>query len=313
MNRLLASALRYRAWLALALTLLTGGMLTVTLDDGDPNTPPQRIEIKLPAFASTQVVTPSGVTTVTAPTPLVTAARKGLAGHAGSAEPGVVRGDSISPLAAPRQRGCVTRLVGNFSSRHGITPTQIWEHYTVSRNVVGTADVNAIVNLFDNPRFMASSHYVHDAEGNCALIVREVDKAWTQASANPHAISIENIAFGDEPAMIAGAPLRKLGRLHADIAMRWKIPLVRGSVDTRTCAPLRAGVVQHADGGPCAGGHHDIKPFSLRPIIRAARQSFAPLCARRAARRAAGLPILRTTRLARVGLRCGAEGRVRLR
>jgi N-acetyl-anhydromuramyl-L-alanine amidase AmpD len=62
-------------------------------------------------------------------------------------------------------------------------------HYTVSPNRVGWSDVNAVVAEFANPAFQASSNYVIDGEGHCAYIVRESDKAWTQAAANPFAIS----------------------------------------------------------------------------------------------------------------------------
>lgn len=182
----------------------------------------------------------------------------------------------ISPLAAPEQAGCVTRLVGNYSSRYGVRPRQIWAHYTVSRNRPGWDDVNAIVAYFNSPASSASSHYVIDADGNCALIVPETGKAWTQAAANPYAISIEFIAYGDEADLLTAAGYAKAGKVLAAIGRRWDIPLARGAVNTATCTPARPGIVQHADGGACAGGHHDVNPFSVARLIAAAKAAARP-------------------------------------
>lgn len=222
----------------------------------------------------------------------------------------------LAPLAAPEQAGCVTRLVSNFSSRGGVAPRQIWLHYTVSQNRTGWDDVNAIVNLFDRPAFQASSHYVYDFEGHCALIVRESDKAWTQAAANPWAISFEVIASGSESHFVQGAALTKLGGIIKQIGKRWRIPLTRGGVSAN-CSPAQAGIVMHADGGACAGGHNDINPFSLTPIIRAAQNTYKPACRHLATVK--GTPVARTAvnvtrrrNVRRAGLRC-VEGRVRVR
>lgn len=179
----------------------------------------------------------------------------------------------LSPLAAPEQAGCVTRLVANFSSRYGVRPRQIWAHYTVSRNRNGWDDVNAIVGYFNNRASSASSNYVIDAEGNCAYIVRETDKAWTQAAANPYAVSIEHIAYGDEAHLYGPGGRAKTGKVYDAIARRWDIPLTRGGVNTATCVPTAAGIVQHADGGGCAGGHHDVNPFPIGDVIDAARDA----------------------------------------
>lgn len=164
----------------------------------------------------------------------------------------------VTPDAAPAQRGCRTRLVQNFSSRRGVAPRLEVAHYTVSHNVTGWGDVDAIVGLFDQASFQASSNFVIDAEGNCAYIVRTSDKAWTQAAANPVSISIEFVAMGNEGRLSAAA-VAKGARVFADQGRLWKIPARLGSISG--CVVQRGGIVDHAMLGECGGGHHDLKPF----------------------------------------------------
>ena len=177
----------------------------------------------------------------------------------------------VTPNAAPQQRGCLTRLVGNYSSRRGVRPRLFVLHYTVSPNRPGWSDVWAVAGLFDRPSFAASSHYIVDAEGHCAYIVRESDKSWTQAAANPVAISVEIINSGREPSLAGRAGLAKVALIAADAARRWEIPLQRGAV--RGCTVARPGIVQHRDLGPCGGGHVDISPYPIDPVIAAARKA----------------------------------------
>lgn len=162
--------------------------------------------------------------------------------------------------------GCRTLFVQNQSSRNGVRPQQVWLHYTVSHNVPGWADVLAVVHLFDTRSFQASSHFVIDAEGNCAYIVPIENKSWTEAAANPFAVGIEVIDFGNEPTYMGTAGYAKLGQVSLTISQRTGIPIVQGIV--RGCVPIKRGFVQHADGGICSGGHHDINPFSLVQVIR---------------------------------------------
>lgn len=172
---------------------------------------------------------------------------------------------TVSPDAAPVQRGCVSRFVQNFSSRRGVAP-RIWTlHYTVSHNITGWGDVDAIVNLFNTASAQASSNYVIDSEGHCAYIVRESDKAWTQAGGNPYSISVEVIAFGNETRYLAPAGLAKLDEVISDSAARWHIPIRRGAVSG--CVPTRSGIIQHKDWGLCGGGHFDISPFPVDPVV----------------------------------------------
>jgi hypothetical protein len=239
----------------------------------------------------------------------------------------------VTPDAAPQQRGCTTRLVRNFSSRRGVRPRILVAHYTVSRNRPGWSDVWAVVGLFDQAPFQASSTDVIDAEGHCAYIVRESDKAWTQATFNPVSLSIEFVAYGDE-GQLAPAALAKGGGVFAQEAHRWSIPLQLGKVSG--CTVVRPGIVDHSMLGSCGGGHHDIRPFGgdvsdamrLAPLIRAARAAAVPMHAtittadrvacrklnwwRRVGRPAGGRPernaVARRHRLERRHLACTSRG-----
>lgn len=171
----------------------------------------------------------------------------------------------VQPDAAPSQRGCVSRFVRNYSSRRGVRPREWTLHYTVSANRPGWSDVWAIVNLFNTTSAQASSNYVIDSEGHCAYIVRESDKAWTQAGGNPYAISVEVVATGKEHRYLEPAGARKLAMVMSDSLKRWGIPVQRGAVSG--CVPRRAGIIQHRDWGACGGGHFDISPFSVAPVI----------------------------------------------
>jgi len=166
---------------------------------------------------------------------------------------------TVFPDAAPEQRGCTTRLVVNYSSRNGVAPRAFILHYTVSPNVQGWNDVNAVVGIFDRPAYQASSNYVYDGEGNCAYIVRETDKAWTQAAANPWSISVEIIDTGYEKALLPTLTARmKLAMLVSDACYRWKIPIQLGA--SANGLLTRPGIMDHAMLGVAGGGHHDISP-----------------------------------------------------
>lgn len=338
MQRLLALAHRIPPWaLPLLIGLLIGGgAITLTVDDNDPDTPPQKIEVKIPPILKAQVESPQGPVTIEVPTKLAEKVAEdnthadlrdesppGMSDDEVDSQHEAVEDSAakdnlppVSPLAAPTQPGCATKLVSNFSSRGGVAPRQIWMHYTVSRNLPGWTDVNAIVGLFNRPSFQASSSYVYDFEGNCAYIVREVDKPWTQAAGNPWAISFEIIAMGSEPRFVTGKPLTKLGGIIKDIGRRWDIPLVQGRVNS-DCSPGKAGIVQHADGGACAGGHHDIGPFALAPIVRAAQRAYTPACRaihrqRKAQGRLGPTARQRARNVRAAGLKC-VKGHVRQR
>lgn len=188
---------------------------------------------------------------------------------------------AVTPAAAPSQRGCTSRFVRNYSTRRGVAPRVITLHETVSNDIAGWADVNAIGVWFNNPASQASSNYTIDREGHCLYLVRESDKAWAQASANPWVVSFEII----NPAarvrgvhnLIDGAGRARLLAILNDVSKRWDIPLRRAR--NSGCVVTRAGVNDHTSWGACGGGHVDVGPFrnAIDPIISDARK----LCVRR--------------------------------
>jgi hypothetical protein len=177
----------------------------------------------------------------------------------------------VVPDAAPSQAGCQSRFVRNYSSRRGVRPRIFVLHYTVSSNRPGRGDVDVITGLFNTPSFAASSNYVVDDAGNCDYIVRESDKAWTQATFNPVSISVEIIATGREGRLSGPAGYAKLGRIVSDATKRWGIPLQTGAVSG--CTVTRPGIVTHQMLGACGGGHVDISPYSMAPVLAAAKKA----------------------------------------
>lgn len=163
--------------------------------------------------------------------------------------------------------GCRTSFVRNQSSRRGVRPVLQVDHYTVSPNVPGWADVNAVVALFDRASSQASSHFVIDAEGHCAYIVPIEQKSWTEAGGNAFSVGYEIIATGREKVYLPPAGLRKLAAVQKEVARRIGIPMRQGAVSS--CSPVRSGIVQHKDFGICGGGHVDIAPFSISSVVKA--------------------------------------------
>lgn len=290
MNRLTPYLTRRNLRLALALVSALCAALGVSLslvlvDGGSGKT------------VTVQVGGPHGTrtATITVPTAAVDAAQDALDDHQGARsetpdgvpaaqleaareqQDALAQSDQlpiVTPDAAPSQVGCVTRLVQDYSSRRGVRPRLFVLHYTVSPNRPGWSDVNAVVSLFDTPSFQASSNYVIDGEGNCAYIVRESDKAWTQAAANPVSISVEVINTGREPVYAASAGLAKIARVAHDAMKRWGIPFQMGAVSG--CTVVRAGMIDHGMLGACGGGHHDIAPYKVAPVLAAAKALEVP-------------------------------------
>jgi hypothetical protein len=175
-----------------------------------------------------------------------------------------------APLAATSYPGCRSRFVRNQSSRGGVRPRHIVMHYTVSPNRAGRSDVDGITAYFDRASSNASSHFVVDRDGNCNHIVPTYRKAWTQAAANPIAISFEVINTGRESPFMRSRGYARVGYTVARLARQYGIPLRRGGGG---CSGSKRGVVEHFRYGACGGGHHDITPFNLSPIIKRAREA----------------------------------------
>lgn len=195
----------------------------------------------------------------------------------------------VTPDAAPTQRGCLSRFARNYSSRRGVAPRWIVIHETVSPNLPGYRDLLGLLARANDARAQVSWTYNIDRDGLCFYVVRESDKPWTQAAANPFSIGIEVVNSTREFPFMKPAGYRKLGLVVSDAAKRWNIPLALGSA--RNCAPGRAGIISHAMLGPCGGGHVDINSHDnanhdeLRKIIGyaiAARRASAPKLTKKA-------------------------------
>jgi hypothetical protein len=163
--------------------------------------------------------------------------------------------------------GCVTRFVRNQSSRGGAAAREFVLHETVSPNVKGWADVNAVVALFDRSSASASSNFVEDHEGHCAYIVPLSRKAWTQASANPFAVSVEMIDTATRrDGSYCGGSVKSPG--CAKLAsvfrtVRARTPIASRQGNASGCFVRSSGITDHRSLGQCAGGHVDISPWSL--------------------------------------------------
>ena len=287
LQKLNAPAIR-RLITVLVAAMCVGGTLTVVLTDGDGDGRPDHVTVTVNAAPGDG----RPAATITVPTHAVEQARDSLESDLRAAPAGTPRdlldaaGDQAAsiratetplPTAGASQgfAGCVTRFVRDQSSRNGVRPQVQVLHYTVSPNRSGWSDVNAIVALFDTPSFQASSNFVIDGEGHCAFVVPIEVKAWTQAAANPFSISYEIINTGSESVYLAPAGLAKLRSVMREVANRTGIPLRRGAVSG--CTVTRTGIVQHRDFGICGGGHGDIAPFALDPIIDYVARPGTPL------------------------------------
>lgn len=280
-----------RGWLPLALALLALFGVTVAVQQNSDGS----------TALNVTVGTPAGPTEITVDPADVDKAADGLAGHKGRDETPVgmteqqvdanqsqietfAERDQLpitQPDAAPQQPGCSSRFVSTKSSRNGVKPRALLMHYTVSPNLSGTRDLESLTAYSSNAANGVSWHYNIDRDGNCFYTVRETEKAWTQASANPWAIATEiiNRGAGDAP-LFTSAGLKKAARVWSDSARRWDIPIRRGRANKSTCTLQRSGILDHNDLGACGGGHHDITPYDVDNIIAAIRiyrQSQAPL------------------------------------
>lgn len=265
------------ALLTLLAVLAGGGTILITADDG--HTPPQTLTIPVDGLDAGD----NADRTVEVPKTAVDAAAPRLENDLrDEAPPAVATGDLADAAAAIADivstqlplptagatagfAGCRTSFVRNQSSRGGVRPNVQVLHYTVSPNRPGWSDVDAIVALFNRSSSQASSHFVIDAEGNCAYIVPIEAKSWTQAAGNPFGISYEVIATGKETKYLPAAGMAKLRSVVDEVAKRTGIPLRRGAVNG--CTPTRSGIVEHRDGGTCWGGHIDITPFPVDAIV----------------------------------------------
>lgn len=210
---------------------------------------------------------------------------------------GDLRGDDSTPvgrppgpLATPRFPGCTTRILPtNYSSRGGAAVRAIGLHYTAGGNRAGLSDMNGLTGYASSPVAGVSWHFLIDAEGNCYYSVPLGSKAWTIGNLNPQTVNIEVVGTGREssyPASAAGA--RKLGAVVRRLGRIFDVPMRVGAVSG--CRVTRPGIIAHWQGGPCSGGHVDIRPYALERVVgRIAAGESGPPRTARARRRCAVL------------------------
>ena len=142
----------------------------------------------------------------------------------------------------------------NYSGRGGASVRLIVLH-----TAEGALTIEALGNYFANPGVDASSHVgVDDKAGVIGEYVQRASKAWTQANANPVAVSAELCAFANwsaaewnqHPQM-----LENTARWIAEEAAALQIPIVK--LSPSQAQGSGRGVCQHVDLGSWGGGHYD--------------------------------------------------------
>lgn len=190
-----------------------------------------------------------------------------------AAPPGAPRIPQATTFASPSTAGCTSAFVRNSSPRPAGARVLLGViHWTGSSPIPrSTSDVLAITRWFDTPAAQASSNYITDDDGHCIYTVPETRKAWTQAGANPWAVSDEHVNVGRLPVFPTAAGRNVVVRLMRGWHARWHLPYRRGAVNKATCVPTRSGFLAHRDLGPCGGGHPDIgTPSAVDALIKLA-------------------------------------------
>lgn len=199
---------------------------------------------------------------------------------------GDLRGDDptpvaqwTGPLATPNWPGCTTRILPTNWSNRTASVRAIGLHYTAGANRSGLSDMNGLTGYASSPSAGVSWHFLIDAEGNCYYSVPVSKKAWTIGNLNSETVNIEVIGTGKEGAYPASpAGQRKLAEVVRRIAQVYNLPLRLGA--SSNCHVTVTGVITHWQGGACAGGHVDIKPFAIASVVAAIASSSTSSSAR---------------------------------
>lgn len=172
------------------------------------------------------------------------------------------------PLAAPNWPGCETRFLPRNWSNRTSGVQAIGLHYTAGANREGKSDMDGLTAYASSPSAGVSWHFLIDEEGHCYYSVHVSKKAWTIGNLNSQTVNIEVVGTGKErtyPAGSAGA--RKLAAVVQRIGRVYDIPMRLGAVSN--CRVTRPGIITHWQGGACAGGHHDIRPYDIQDVVEA--------------------------------------------
>lgn len=191
------------------------------------------------------------------------------------------------PWASDEIAGCRTRFLKvNFSAR-GVAPGKVvlFElHYTAGPDVPNSrADVDGLTAFGNKASSRVSWHFNVDKDGNCDYNVPLRSKAWTIAELNSYTINVEVAGKGEAP-YLRPAGYRKLASIIRQVRQAYPgIKLRVGATDGH-CHPTRGGIDTHWRGGPCSGGHSDIKPRDLAAVVRKLRAVSGPTALERAKR-----------------------------
>lgn len=192
--------------------------------------------------------------------------------------------EDTGPLATRNFPGCATRILPTNWSNRTSSVRGVGLHYTAGANRPGLADMNGLTAYASSPSAGVSWHFLIDSEGNCYYSVPLDNKAWTIGNLNSQTVNIECIGTGREASYCGGTPAgaAKLKSVVRRLANIYNLPLRVGSVSG--CTITRPGIVAHWQGGSCAGGHADIRPYAIeRVVAQIARDPCGARC--RASRR----------------------------
>ena len=157
----------------------------------------------------------------------------------------------------------------NYSSRGGAAVRLIVVH-----TAEGARSIEELGNFFASSSSGVSSHVgIDDTAGVIGEYVRRGYKAWTQADANPVAVSAELCAFASwTPAEWARHPamLENCARWIAEEAAYFSLPLE--ALSPAEAQGAGRGICQHVDLGAMGGGHWDCgSSFPLDDVLELAR------------------------------------------
>lgn len=274
-----------RIWRALLAALaLISVTITLSLDNSDSNHPKPKAEVHI--GKKTLVDNADQDAKKDNPVELTPSARavaQGLVEHPGDlakdkpnaaplegTAPQVQEGVIPAPWASDEITGCRTRfLKTNFSARSvPLSRVILFElHYTAGPDIPNSrADVDGLTAFGNQASSRVSWHFNMDKDGNCDYNVPLRSKAWTIANLNSYTINIEVAGRGEEPYLRPGG-YRKLAMIIHQVRQAYPgIKLRLGQTDGH-CHPTLGGIDSHYRGGPCSGGHSDIKPHNLLAVI----------------------------------------------
>lgn len=170
------------------------------------------------------------------------------------------------PFASDTLPGCQTRTFTTNWSQRSASIKAIALHYTAGGDIPNSrAEVTGLTAFGNNPASAVSWAANLDKDGNCDYNVPLRYKAWTIGNLNSETINFEVAGRGEEP-YLRPAGYRELARIYLEIRRRYGIPLRLGATDGN-CHVTRTGFITHWMGGPCSGGHVDIKPLDLQRVL----------------------------------------------